>query len=125
MENKAEERQLSERAKKLHAMSVTREQLKEERQTVEENLLPDNFKSFGQIANEKFGYKVWNDVEFYTYEEAAKEYALLAIKTLLQPARDAEIKRLREALEQIVECTGTSTLQNKIAREALKERNEK
>ncbi len=41
--------------------------------------------------------------------------------TVIMQEQAKEIVRLRKALKDIVKCTGTSTLQNKIAREALVE----
>lgn len=45
---------------------------------------------------------------------AMEEYAQSAIREL-----QAEIERLRAALTGVIECTGSSTLQQRIAREAL------
>jgi len=79
----------------------------------------EEFKSFGELCNEAFGFKVWHDIEFYTYEECARNYAERAVKALTS-TQSTTIERLTKALEEIVHIKDPYTGHYKrIARQAL------
>jgi hypothetical protein len=52
---------------------------------------------FAEIANKKFGYQVHHDIDFYVYEQAAKEYAAqFKGEQELLPLSDEEIEALAQ-----------------------------
>lgn len=80
---------------------------------------------FGEICNRLFGYKVWNDTEFYTYQEAAKEFAIASITfqtaALKQRVSEQqkEIDRLKDVLKSIASIDSGLIESKKSAMDAL------